>query len=36
MIPSYGLLRSVGCLTADVSGISIDPIFKGEVSKKDT
>ena len=34
IIPSSGLLRSVGWLSTDVSGQYIGPIFNGQVSKK--
>ena len=34
MLPSSGLLRSVSCLSTDVSKQPIGPNFKGQVSKK--
>jgi hypothetical protein len=35
ILSPYGLLRCVGLFRVDVSGLPIDTVFKGQVSKKE-
>ena len=34
ILPPFGILRSVGWLRTNISGLPIGPIFRGQVSEK--